>query len=138
MNVLLYLPGLLVVLLKGVGIFGAFTNLIAILGLQLWIAMPFTLKFPRSYFTNAFNLSRQFLYKWTVNWRFIPEEDFLSSAFSRTLLLGHLLVLIAFAWRRWLIIDGGLFNALIRGLKYPMKGVSIELPSGDGKHSVYS
>lgn len=49
----------------------------------------------------AFQLGRQFFYKWTVNWRFVPEEMFLSSTFSNGLLAAHASLLLLFASSRW-------------------------------------
>jgi alpha-1,3-mannosyltransferase len=57
---------------------------------------------PYSYFTNAFQFNRQFLYKWTVNWRFIDENTFLSPGFSYFLLGSHALVLGIFITTRWI------------------------------------
>ena len=39
------------------------------------------------------------MYKWTVNWRMLPEAAFLSPAFATALLLLHLLLLGILAWR---------------------------------------
>jgi alpha-1,3-mannosyltransferase len=55
----------------------------------------------RSYASRAFQFNRQFLYQWTVNWRFVPEEIFLSSVFSRGLLAAHAGLLLIFATTRW-------------------------------------
>lgn len=49
----------------------------------------------------AFNLGRQFLFKWTVNWRFLPEWLFLSRYFHITLLACHLTVLLLFYLCKW-------------------------------------
>ena len=60
---------------------------------QLALSYPFfslsNTDLTKSYFTSAFDLSRQFLYEWTVNWRFIPENVFLSKEFSNNLLFFH-------------------------------------------------
>jgi alpha-1,3-mannosyltransferase len=55
----------------------------------------------KSYVSRAFQLNRQFLYKWTVNWRFVPEDIFLSSTFSSSLLAVHGLLLLLFCTTRW-------------------------------------
>jgi alpha-1,3-mannosyltransferase len=52
---------------------------------QVLFGYPFR-KQSFSYFGKAFELSRAFLYKWTVNWRFVPEETFLSRPFALGLL----------------------------------------------------
>lgn len=58
---------------------------------QLLLPAPFFLSatnfdLGRAYFTSAFDFSRQFLYKWTVNWRFITEDTFHSREFATALL----------------------------------------------------
>jgi hypothetical protein len=50
----------------------------------------------------AFDFGRAFLWKWTVNWRFIDEEIFLSREFAWSLLAGHALTLALFILTRWL------------------------------------
>jgi len=65
--------------------------------LQVLLALPFLQTNPIGYFSKSFELSRQFLFKWTVNWRFIREETFLSREFSLTLLVLHVSLLAIFA-----------------------------------------
>ena len=60
------------------------------------------IKNPWGYVSRAFEFSRQFLFKWTVNWRFVGEERFLSKEFAFALLAGHLSLLVLFASTRWL------------------------------------
>jgi alpha-1,3-mannosyltransferase len=55
----------------------------------------------RAYVFRSFQLNRQFLYQWTVNWRFVPATLFLSSQFSYTLLAVHASLLLLFASTRW-------------------------------------
>jgi len=55
----------------------------------------------KSYLIRSFDFGRQFMYKWTVNWRFVPEDIFLGKAFSRSLLLAHVVTLLFFAFRKW-------------------------------------
>ena len=40
-------------------------------------------------------------HKWTVNWKFVDEDIFLSSEFAKTLLLGHAAVLAMFLFIWW-------------------------------------
>lgn len=49
------------------------------------------------YLSKAFELSRQFMFKWTVNWRFVGEETFLSRDFSLALLVLHVSLLAIFS-----------------------------------------
>lgn len=46
------------------------------------------------YLSRAFEFSRVFLYKWTVNWRFVPEDIFLSPGFAKSLLGAHLATIV--------------------------------------------
>ena len=55
----------------------------------------------RAYVFRSFQLNRQFLYQWTVNWRFVPAEVFLSTKFSYVLLAVHAALLLVFATTRW-------------------------------------
>lgn len=41
------------------------------------------------------------MFKWTVNWRFVGEEAFLSKGFSLALLALHVLLLVVFAATAW-------------------------------------
>jgi hypothetical protein len=108
---------------------------------QLALAAPF-LSSPalaKDYFTSAFDFSRSFLFKWSVNWNFLGESIFASSGFKYGLLLCHvrdwyrgfpilpsyadsgdlyqIVVLIAFAWAKWSNhVKGGTLEVLKRGL----------------------
>ena len=66
------------------------------------LAYPFLAVNPWSYASRAFEFTRQFFFKWTVNWRFVGEERFLSPDFSRALLAAHVALLALFASTRWL------------------------------------
>jgi alpha-1,3-mannosyltransferase len=111
MNVLLYLPGILMVLVEGGGLVKAVAHIAIMVLMQVTVGNPFLTTFPAAYLGNAFNFSRAFLYKWTVNWRFVEEDVFLSKAFARSLLVCHLLVLVAFGLR-WCKPLGGFSLAL--------------------------
>lgn len=88
------------------------------LALQLGLAVSFLTSEWRPYLSKAFEFSRSFLYKWTVNWRFVPENAFLSRRFALALLLAHL-VLLYVAVRKWTQEFGGFGNFVSRLLKYP-------------------
>lgn len=68
---------------------------------QVVLGLPFLLVNPVGYLTRSFDLGRQFQFKWTVNWRFLPEEVFQNRAFHAMLLLAHLAGLGLFALHRW-------------------------------------
>ncbi|KAF8308878.1 mannosyltransferase [Clavulina sp. PMI_390] len=126
MNILLYLPGLLVILVKSAGLLQTIYCLSLMAGFQLLVAVPFLQDGPHAsaYASNAFELSRVFLYKWTVNWRFVPESIFLSRPFSTGLLVAHLAVLTAFGLIRWCQRDGGAFAVITKALRAPGKAAA--------------
>ena len=66
--------------------------------------------------SRAFEFSRQFLFKWTVNWRFVGEETFLSSTFSQRLILTHVALLTVFVLTRWTRPSGMSVPDLLRRL----------------------
>lgn len=69
--------------------------------LQLFLGLPFLRKDSRAYASRAFDFTRQFKYEWTVNWRFVPEETFLSNKFAVSLMVLHVTLLALFAFTRW-------------------------------------
>ncbi|NWU73310.1 ALG3 mannosyltransferase, partial [Pterocles burchelli] len=101
MNILLFAPGLLFLLLHQFGLLGCIPKLCICALLQVILGLPFLLVNPVGYLTRSFDLGRQFQFKWTVNWRFLPEEVFQHRAFHATLLLAHLAGLGLFALHRW-------------------------------------
>jgi len=72
------------------------------LRVKLVLGLPFLLTSPTAYISQSFELSRQFLFKWTVNWRFLPEEIFLNRYFHAALLTLHIIVLLAFCYQHWI------------------------------------
>jgi alpha-1,3-mannosyltransferase len=92
MNVLLFAPGLLYLLLQDS--LAMTIPRLAICGVtQLILGAPFLLRHPVSYLRKAFELDRQFFFQWTVNYKFLPENLFLSKPWAIFLLLLHLSVL---------------------------------------------
>lgn len=67
--------------------------------LQLLLGYPFLSTYPMSYISKAFEFSRKFDYKWTVNFRFLPEEIFVSQRLSLLLLLLTVLAYILFSYK---------------------------------------
>ena len=102
MSLLLALPGIGVTLFLARGVQGTLKQLWLMTQLQIILAFPFLPTNWQGYLGRAFEFSRQFLFKWTVNWRFVGEETFLSKEFSMSLLVGHLSVLALFVTTRWL------------------------------------
>ncbi|CAK7213197.1 dolichyl-P-Man:Man(5)GlcNAc(2)-PP-dolichol alpha-1,3-mannosyltransferase [Sporothrix bragantina] len=102
MSLLLVLPAVGIVLLFGRGFHGALRLAIVLVQVQFAIALPFVLENARGYLGRAFELSRQFFFRWTVNWRFVGEDVFLSTPFALGLLGVHAALLVLFATTRWL------------------------------------
>ncbi|KAK6120218.1 hypothetical protein DH2020_046124 [Rehmannia glutinosa] len=94
MNVLLFAPPLLLLLLK------------------ILLGLPFILSHPVAYISRAFNLGRVFIHFWSVNFKFVPEQIFVSRGFALSLLAAHLILLAIFAHYRWCRHEGGLFSLL--------------------------
>lgn len=59
------------------------------------------------------------MFKWTVNWRFVGEEKFLSSGFSRILLASHIFLLILFITTRWLRPSRQPLGDIVRSMLRP-------------------
>lgn len=131
MSALLYIPGLLVILFKRNGLMGTMRHFLVLACTQILLARSFLGENTRSYLRNAFDLSRVFLYKWTVNWRFVDEQTFLSPSWAKGLLLGHVTVLAAFGLFRWCRSDGGVATVLSRGLRRPMLPAALSPVSAD-------
>ena len=117
MNSLLMAPGLAVLLLQ-VG--GLPTFLPAVAGaavVQLLAGLPFLTHSPGSYLSRAFELSRVFMWKWSVNFKFIPEDIFVTKPLAVALLMLHLGLLLAFAHWKWTSKEGGLLELLLLQLR---------------------
>ena len=119
MNMLLYAPGILLVLIMGTGIKETIICLSICAITQLILGYPFLSTYPIGniiinnninttiithyyyieYLSKSFELSRVFMYKWTVNYKFLPEEIFLSKTLSIILLLLTILMIIIFAYK---------------------------------------
>ncbi|KAH0366291.1 ALG3-domain-containing protein, partial [Aureobasidium melanogenum] len=102
MSLLLALPSVGIVLLQAIGASDAIGHASLIVLIQVLLSLPFTLHNPLGYLSRAFEFTRQFFFKWTVNWRFVGEETFLSKQFALTLLAVHVSLLVLFATTRWL------------------------------------
>jgi alpha-1,3-mannosyltransferase len=95
MNVLLFAPAFCFLHLKGAGWNRTIQNAIISLLIQVLVALPFR-QHPISYISSSFELTRKFLWQWTVNWRFVGQSTFESTWFSLLLLIGHMTTLIVF------------------------------------------
>lgn len=103
MSMLLPFPALLLILVQGAGteisVFWTFLAWVITFGSAAPFMGP---KETPIYLKSAFDLGRQFLYKWTVNWKFVPEEVFLSKEFAYSLLVLHATILLTFAHYKWI------------------------------------
>ena len=102
MSLLLVLPSVAVVLFLGRGFRGSLRLAWLMAQVQLAMAVPFLVTNWRGYLGRAFELSRQFKFEWTVNWRMLGEETFLSRDFAVGLLVLHAALLLIFIAARWL------------------------------------
>ncbi|KAF8952326.1 dolichyl-P-Man:Man(5)GlcNAc(2)-PP-dolichol alpha-1,3-mannosyltransferase [Podila verticillata] len=116
MNILLFFPAFGFLIWQTQGIVGTIFQLIIMVLIQVLLSLPFTLTYPESYLRKAFEFSRIFEYKWTVNWRFLDEKTFLSNELSKLLLAGHFIVLFSFVFLRWSRSEGGIVAVVLRGL----------------------
>lgn len=132
MSVLLYLPAFLVVLVKQRGMATTIRLCLMIFSVQGLLAYPFLLEYPAPYVKNAFDFGRIFLYKWTVNWRFVDEDRFLDPRFAKALLVGHASVLVAFGFFRWCRTAGGVTTVLSRAIQRPSRPASPISVTADG------
>ncbi|OJJ61980.1 hypothetical protein ASPSYDRAFT_54926 [Aspergillus sydowii CBS 593.65] len=96
MTLILLVPAVIVVLALSLSMGPCIGLAILALGIQIVLAIPFLQANPIGYFERAFEFGRQFMFKWTVNWRFVPEEIFLSKGFWLILVALHLLILFVF------------------------------------------
>jgi alpha-1,3-mannosyltransferase len=101
MNVLLFFPAFGIVLWQVLGAYQTMGQLGLITLIQIALAYPFLSQYPVEYFSRAFEFSRVFDYTWTVNWRMMTEETFLSNWFATQLLCGHALTLLMFIIFIW-------------------------------------
>ncbi|KAF9905920.1 dolichyl-P-Man:Man(5)GlcNAc(2)-PP-dolichol alpha-1,3-mannosyltransferase [Linnemannia zychae] len=115
MNILLFFPAFGFLIWQTQGIIGTIAQLAIMVLIQVLLSLPFTLHHPRSYLNKAFEFSRVFQYQWTVNWKFLDEEVFLSSNWAKCLLAGHIFVLFAFVFLRWGRSEGGIFAVIKKG-----------------------
>lgn len=103
MNILLFAPGLLLLLLqKNQSLLGTIQHLSICASVQIVLGWPFLTTYPISYIKKAFEFDRAFFFKWTVNWKFIPEDImFVSKTWALILLACHLGTLTIFAIKWW-------------------------------------
>ncbi|CAM0140349.1 dolichyl-P-Man:Man(5)GlcNAc(2)-PP-dolichol alpha-1,3-mannosyltransferase [Umbelopsis sp. WA50703] len=118
MNILLFFPAFGLLLWKAEGAWYTLANIASMFGLQRLIAWPFLKEHSASYLSRAFDFGRVFEYKWTVNWRLVDEQTFVSKDFAGVLLACHVFVLLTFLSTKWCRKEeGGVFGVFQRGFK---------------------
>jgi alpha-1,3-mannosyltransferase len=135
MSILLYIPGILVLQTLKRGLLPAIIQTLAIVGCtQILLARPFieTPETAWAYIHGAFEFSRVFLYKWTVNWRFVSEDTFISREFAYLLLFGHICTLLAFAAYKWCDAAGGPRSAIRRAFRHPTSPLALRSVDSEG------
>jgi len=114
MNALLFAPAAAVLLLRAHGWPRSLMCAALFVGVQLVLAAPFLDANASGYARKAFELSRAFEQRWSVNWQFVPAGLFASAAFARVLLVGHVALLVGFAQKHWCAAEHGLPPLLLR------------------------
>lgn len=127
MNALLFAPALALVTLRECGWAGAVARALPAIGLQVALAAPFLRANATGYLGRAFELSRAFEHRWSVNWSMLSPADFGSRPFALSLLACHLAMLVAFAHFRWCARDGGLPRMLAQALRGPLPRATAEV-----------
>lgn len=132
MTLLLAAPAIGVILLQAEGTKRAVVNGFFVLLIHLNLAIPFlTSGNGLQYVGQAFDFGRQFLFKWTVNWRFVGEETFSSRQFAVSLLLVHVSLLLLFFQTRW--VKPSASNLIDFVKKYTLSGGEPEQVHVSGK-----
>ncbi|GMH32259.1 hypothetical protein BSKO_00093 [Bryopsis sp. KO-2023] len=116
MNVLLMAPPVLAIVLMSERVIAALVGVVLGVVLQIGLAMPFLMEHPGQYLSRAFEFSRVFLYKWTVNWKFLPEGVFLSKPFAISLLAAHIGGVFLLSHFEWMKTTGGCYATVARFL----------------------
>jgi len=104
MNILLFAPGFAFVYWKNLGFINSAVHGFFAVIITVVISLPFSFHHPKSYLLGAFNFSREFEWKWTVNWRMLGENIFYNKFFQSSLLILHFAVLLYFFFQKWMKI----------------------------------
>jgi len=121
MNILLFSPAYLLILMYTKRVHTVIKHLLFMLSIQIILALPFLLTAPMNYFNKAFEFSRVFYYKWTVNLKILPEEIFLHHYTSNILLGLHFIFLLYF-------IDRYSKNGIMAVMKHGITGIFNNAP----------
>lgn len=103
MNILLFAPGLLYVMLRSLPLYRVVFFLGVCAASQLIAGYPFLMHNWPNYVARAFELGRIFTQRWSVNFQFLPEEVFADPVLGHALLAATAaswVLLWALRWRR--------------------------------------
>merc|ERR1712228_282300 len=114
MNILLYCPAIGLLYFKYLGFIGTVKQVTICIATQFILGAPFLISYPQSYVQRAFNLSKDFEYVWSVNFKFVDENIFLNKTFGHCLLVILIVLLLSTAHFIWCAKEGGLFGYLKR------------------------
>lgn len=115
MNILLFFPAYILILMMNHSVLQALSHVIGMVIVQGVLGLPFLLHHPANYINKAFEFSRVFFYKWTVNLKLLPEPIFLHPTTSLLLLVAHLIILVIVI-NKYSQAVGGIINVIKHGL----------------------
>ncbi|CAG7918987.1 unnamed protein product [Penicillium olsonii] len=124
MTLVLLVPAIAAITLLSLGLARSISLGVMAILVQILLAVPFLQVNATGYLSRAFELSRQFMFKWTVNWRFVGEETFLSKEFSLALLVLHISLLAIF-FTSWVKPSG---TNVVRFLQDTLQGRQQTVP----------
>ena len=101
MNIIQFSPALLIAFIVTQGVTGAIKQVSTCAIIQLLVGYPFLSTYPLEYLKGSFDIGRVFLYEWTVNWRFLPEEIFIHRGFHAILFTAQIVTPLLMARKWW-------------------------------------
>lgn len=119
MNILLYLPGLLLCLFLARGSRYIIKAIIEIVVSQVLVALPFLWHDAPAYLSRAFEFSRIFEQKWSVNWQFLSRELFTDPRFHLCLLGLHVGLLLVYLYRQTGHLPVSFLTAVVKDIENP-------------------
>jgi alpha-1,3-mannosyltransferase len=100
MNLLNILPALIIYLLFTKGLKETFFMGLLSLFIQIGFSLPFLLNNWKNYLYFSYQFNRKFIYKWSINWKFLSETIFQNNWFHLSLLILQLsfIIYILYKW----------------------------------------
>ena len=103
MSALLFAPGVAFLLFQNLSFWSAIGHILLVCGgIQLLLGLPFLTTHPIAYIHKAFELTRVFELKWSVNYQFLTNEVFTSKSVSILLLFFTMGLYVLFYRKVWL------------------------------------